>query len=213
MDRPVDELDVGNEPQAQQGKSTGKALATRKTLIELAARMFAEQGYVETSMRGIAKSASLTTGALYGHFRSKADLLAEVINTRIAEEFGPELPSSLDVHDTRAALSGFVANFPRRQELRALLVQGAAAAQTDEETRVRLRNEQRVHIDRWIAGYENERDVLGIDPTVDLDAAVTFTWAAEIGLGILEVLGILPSPEGWADAYDRLMRGLKLPPE
>ena len=40
-----------------------------------------------------------------------------------------------------------------------------------------------------------------------------FTWAAEIGLGILEVLAITPSPEGWADAYDRLLRGLKLPPE
>jgi hypothetical protein len=39
------------------------------------------------------------------------------------------------------------------------------------------------------------------------------TWAAEIGLGILEVLGISPEPDGWADAYDRLVRGLQLPEE
>jgi len=53
--------------------------------------------------------------------------------------------------------------------------------------------------------------VLGIDPSVDLESAVMLTWAAEIGLGILEVLGISPGPEGWANAYDRFVRGLQLP--
>lgn len=104
-------------------------------------------------------------------------------------------------------------NFPRRQELRALIVQGAAAAQTDEETRMSLRNTHGEHLERWMAGYESEREILGIDPSVDLASAVMMTWAAEIGLGILEVLGISPDPEGWADAYDRLVRGLKLPGE
>lgn len=194
-------------------RPSAKARATRAALLDLAARMFAEQGYVETSMRDIAKAASLTTGALYGHFRNKAELLAEAISTRIDAEFGPDLPGSLDEREIRAGLVGFAANFQRRRELRALLVQGAAAAQTDEETRNRLLEEQRIHLDRWIAGYESERELLQIDTAVDLESAVLMTWAAEIGLGILEVLGIAPEPEGWADAYDRLMRGLKLPDE
>lgn len=213
MNQAADQQISEDGPPLPTEKVSGKALATRKALIELAARMFAEQGYVETSMRDIAKAASLTTGALYGHFRNKSDLLAAAINARIVEEFGSELPGALAEQDIRAGLSGFVANFARRQELRALIVQGAAAAQTDPETRQRLHNEHRSHLDLWISGYERQREVLGIDPSVDLETAVLFTWAAEIGLGLLEVLGISPSPEGWADAYDRLVRGLKLPPE
>ena len=54
-----------------------------------AAKMFAKQGYVDTSMRDIAQRAGLTTGALYGHFRGKADLLAEAISACIVDEFGP----------------------------------------------------------------------------------------------------------------------------
>jgi AcrR family transcriptional regulator len=182
-------------------------------LIEVAAEMFAERGYVETSMRDIANRASLTTGALYGHFRNKAELLAEAISTRISEEFERDRPKSLDVRSMRASLKDFVMNFQKRQELRALLLQGAAAAQTDDETRVRLRDEQRLHLDRWFKDYEADRDLLGFDRSVDIEAFSLFTWSAEIGLGLLEVLGIAPSPDGWADVYDRLVRGLRLPPE
>jgi hypothetical protein len=76
-----------------------------------------------------------------------------------------------------------------------------------------LRNAHGTNLGRWTAGYERERKVLGVDPSVDLEAAAMMAWAAEIGLGILEVLGISPEPEGWADAYDRLVRGLQLPKE
>jgi AcrR family transcriptional regulator len=194
-------------------RERAKSLATRRMLIEVAAEMFAERGYVETSMRDIAHRASLTTGALYGHFRNKAELLAEAISTRISEEFDHDRPKSLDDRSMRASLKDFVMNFQRRQELRALLLQGAAAAQTDDETRVRLRDEQRLHLDRWFRDYEVDRDLLGIDRSVDIEAFSLFTWSAEIGLGLLEVLGIAPSPDGWADVYDRLVRGLALPPE
>jgi len=195
------------------GKGAEKAQATRTAIVEAAAELFAEKGYVETSMRDISRRASLTTGAVYGHFRNKADLLAEAINARIVEEFGPEPAEPPDQQGIRTGLADLARRFPRRRQFRALLVQGAAAAQTDPETCERLRNEQLAHLRPWIKGYEGERDVLEIDPAVDVEAAVLFTWAAEIGLGILEVLDITPSPQGWADAYDRLLRGLKLPPE
>jgi hypothetical protein len=47
---------------------------------------------------------------------------------------------------------------------------------------------------------------------VDLQAAVLYTWAVELGLGVLEAFGIEPkSKKGWADIHGRLARGLKLP--
>ena len=101
-----------------------------------------------------------------------------------------------------------------RRQLRALIVQGAAAAQTDEETRASLRAEQLQHIEAWVAGYERDRARLGIDPSVDIETAVLSIWAVELGLGVLEGIGIEPrSTSAWADVQNRLARSLKLPPE
>ena len=60
--------------------------ATRAALVELAAELFAERGYVQTSIRDITRRGEVTSGAIYGHFRNKADLLAEAIRVRTEEE-------------------------------------------------------------------------------------------------------------------------------
>ena len=104
--------------------------------------------------------------------------------------------------------------YPERRRLRALIVQGAAAAQTDEETRTRLREEQQAHLDQWLAGYEAARDRMGIHPSVDMQAAVLYTWATELGLGVLENLGIEPSSKkAWSEIQNRFARSLQLPPD
>ena len=191
-----------------------KARATRSALVELAAEMFAERGYGETSIRDIARRGSLTTGAIYGHFRNKAELLAEAINLRTAEELEARSMGVSDDPDHVETLTRLARDFRKRKRLRALIVQGAAAAQTDEETRGRLREEQLAHIDTWIKGYERDRGRLGIDPGVDIEAAVLVTWAVELGLGVLEGVGIEPrSAKGWADVHNRLARSFRLPPD
>ena len=106
------------------------------------------------------------------------------------------------------------ARYPERRELRALILQGAAAALTDVETRERLRDEQVAHLDDWAARYEANRDALGIDPAVDTRDAMLYTWAAEVGLGVLEALGIEPrSKKSWGDMAARFGRSMTLPPE
>jgi TetR/AcrR family acrAB operon transcriptional repressor len=191
-----------------------QALTTRARLVALAADLFAEQGYVQTSIRDIARRGSLTTGAIYGHFRNKADLLAEAISERTAEELEAQSIGPSGGGDHVATLTRLARSFPSRRRLRALIVQGAAAAQTDDETRERLRDEQLAHINAWIAGYERERDRLGIDPSVDMQAAVLCTWAVELGLGVLEGFGITPkSRQGWADIQRRLARSWQLAPD
>jgi AcrR family transcriptional regulator len=56
-----------------------RAVATRAALIEAAAAEFDERGYVGASMDGVAERAGMTKGALYFHFRSKADIASAVI--------------------------------------------------------------------------------------------------------------------------------------
>jgi TetR/AcrR family acrAB operon transcriptional repressor len=179
----------------------------------LAADLFAERGYIQTSIRDIARRGSLTSGAIYGNFRNKADLLAAAINKRTGQQLEnePIIGTGTSHVDTLRLLSQA---YPRRRQLRALILQGAAAAETDAETRDRLREEQLAHLDGWIAGYEENKERLGIDPSVDVRTAVLYTWAAELGLGLLEALGIEPtSADDWADMAARCGRAMTLPAE
>lgn len=204
----------GTGPKRPPVRTSPKAVATRAALIELAAELFATQGYLQTSIRDIAREASLTSGAIYGHFRNKAELLAEAISFRTDSDL-ESIPfvskGSISHVDTlRRALF----KSTERRQLRSLILQGAAAALTDEETRDRLRDEQLQHLLSWIERYEANREALGIDPSVDLRDAVLYTWAAEVGLGVLEAVGIEPrTKKGWADMGARFGRSLTLPPE
>ena len=186
---------------------------TRSTLVDAAADLFSERGYGGTSLRDIADRANLTTGAIYGRFRNKVDLLAEAIGTRIADELDAPCQFVKQGASHVEALAAIALSFRDRRRLRALILQAATAAQTDPEARERFRTEQLVHLRAWIAEYELNRERLAIDPSVDLQAAVTYTWAAEVGLGVLEAFGLGPErPEGWSDMAARVGRALRLEP-
>jgi TetR/AcrR family transcriptional regulator, cholesterol catabolism regulator len=50
----------------------------RAQIAAAAARLFAEKGYAETSMRDIAAAVGMGLGAMYYHIESKEDLLAQI---------------------------------------------------------------------------------------------------------------------------------------
>lgn len=59
-----------------------KALPTRRDeLLVLAAAMFAERGLRATTVRDIADSAGILSGSLYHHFKSKEQMVEEVLRT------------------------------------------------------------------------------------------------------------------------------------
>jgi len=51
---------------------------SRADILEAAASCFMERGYTETSIDDVARSLGATKGRIYHHFRSKADLFADV---------------------------------------------------------------------------------------------------------------------------------------
>ena len=62
-----------------------EAAVTRSTLLRTALSVFSAKGYAATTLDDIAKAAKVTRGAIYWHFKSKADLyntLVEEVSAR-----------------------------------------------------------------------------------------------------------------------------------
>lgn len=54
-------------------------LSTRERILIVASRLFAERGYNATSVRDIAAELGIANPSLYYHFKSKADILSELL--------------------------------------------------------------------------------------------------------------------------------------
>lgn len=69
-----------------------EALATRHKLLDAAEYLFQEQGVSRTSLQDIARRAGATRGAIYWHFKDKADLfnaMMERVTLPMEESFNP----------------------------------------------------------------------------------------------------------------------------
>ncbi len=60
----------------------------RAELLALAAKLFAERGYVSTTVRDIADAAGILSGSLYHHFDSKESMADEILTGFLDELFG-----------------------------------------------------------------------------------------------------------------------------
>lgn len=59
-------------------KTKQEALATRQHILDVALRLFSQQGVSSTSLVDIARAAGVTRGAIYWHFKDKSDLFGEI---------------------------------------------------------------------------------------------------------------------------------------
>jgi AcrR family transcriptional regulator len=59
---------------------TQAAAGSRQEILRTAARLFRERGYDATSMNDISAALKLSKGGLYHHFRSKDEILYEIMN-------------------------------------------------------------------------------------------------------------------------------------
>jgi AcrR family transcriptional regulator len=78
-----------SEPDSGSGKRAAQGRATRGQLIEVATRLFAENGYEGTSIEAALAAAGVSRGALYYHFSSKEALFTavlEAVSDRVTAE-------------------------------------------------------------------------------------------------------------------------------
>jgi AcrR family transcriptional regulator len=193
-------------------KSAPTSSRTQERLIDAAMEQFATRGYAAITVRDIARASGLTTGSLYGNFENKAALLVEVIELRLREDL-EVLPNDVVASSTPFEMLAFdLSEFGSRARLRALIVEGAAAARGDSEVHERLRALMRRHQRGWVAGFQRWIEAYGESPEFQSATAVAAVWRAELGLGLMEALGLyVPQPPALIDIFGRLFSsaGLK----
>jgi TetR/AcrR family transcriptional regulator, transcriptional repressor of aconitase len=113
-----------------------------------AARLFAEQGFSRVSMPEIAEASGITAGAIYKHFKSKADLLFQVV-TRALQSI-PLFAQAAEGGRDATALPRLAAVYtePEVKLLRQLSIEVHSAAGRDSKVRRALAQSNELAIER-----------------------------------------------------------------
>lgn len=72
-----------NSSAAAQKPPTRKAEVTRNEILTAAAHLFAEKGYSDCNLRELAERVGMKAGSFYYHFRSKEEILDELLVTSV----------------------------------------------------------------------------------------------------------------------------------
>jgi AcrR family transcriptional regulator len=94
--------EMGEERLVDRKRARGEA--TRQELVEAATRLFAANGYEDTSIEAVLGETGVSRGALYHHFASKEALFEAVVEQLGAECSRKIVQSVADVQDPAEAL-------------------------------------------------------------------------------------------------------------
>lgn len=183
---------------------------TRSRLVDAAAAVFAEKGYDRAGVQEIARRAGLTTGAIYGRFTGKADLLQQAIESRTTDEFDDLFAShAFDGRATdilKIVGAHLVTPCPEDPEQGALLLEAFVAARRDPEVRASLQGILDERAQRLAELVEAAKADGSVDPELDTESLVTFCHAVGLGFLLFDAIHFpLPQPRPWEQLITRLV--------
>ena len=176
---------------------------TRERILAAAAEVFAERGYEGAAVSDIARRAGFTTGAIYGRFRDKAELLLEVVRGVLeSQQEAAVLAASAGEDGVPPRFAELVGEFvdANREASRALVLEAHVAARRDETVGTLLRefqSERLAALRDLVADAQNHGEVAeGLDPTT----VATLFLAIPLGIVLLDAAGVdVPGAETWAE--------------
>lgn len=176
----------------------------RERLLDAATRVFARQGYAGTKILDVVREAGLSTGAIYGRFRSKNDLLREAVirrSTNAARIAGGRVERVADLI-TRAATQ----QARSLTDAEAVRLEAYVAARREPELAAALADAQA----RWRRSVEPLVEAALADGTVaegvDPEAVLYFIRTVHLGLLLQRGAGTPgPDREAWTDLIERVV--------
>ena len=192
---------------------------TRARLVDAAAAVFSERGYDGAGVQEIARRAGLTTGAIYGRYSGKAELLREAIESRSTDE----LDELFNQHRFEGHVSDVIKvagshlverSDPDARTGNALLLEAFVAARRDPDIRVAVKALVEDRAARLAEIIEAGKADGSIDMAVDTDSAVRFCHAVGLGFLLYDALDIdLPLAEPWEQLITRLVQSMATTPK
>jgi len=172
----------------------------RERLLAAAAAVFARQGYEGTRIMDVVRESGLSTGAVYGRFRSKNDLLREAVvaraaNTQHLDVDAVERAADLitrSVDDPLAPLT----------DSDAVRLEACVAARREPEVAEALTEANRVFKENVAHLVEAARRDGSLAPEVDDESALFLVRILNLGMLLHRATGV-PSPD--VDAWRALL--------
>ena len=175
----------------------------RQRIVDVAAELFAENGYGGTRLRMVAAGAGVTTRTVRRLNGGRAQLFAEVMAAKVTSEAADRLaaaaadPEAVPPLAVLLEAAGEIFAAPERS-WNILELEALARAHRDDD--VRSLESARVH-KRWAnmkTVTEQTRRAGGLDDDVDDDAFVHFALALSVGLAMVDpVVDRQPSQAHW----------------
>src|SRR6185295_18910451 len=100
-------------------------------LLDAAARVFAEKGYEGAKVDEIARTAGLSTGAIYAHYENKSDLLLEAIRSHGSRAVDGTVAGESATTVLDALMHGGVGLGSKRHDNPSLLLEAVVAGRRD----------------------------------------------------------------------------------
>jgi AcrR family transcriptional regulator len=185
---------------------------TRERLIDAAAEVFAEKGYDRAGVQEIARRAGLTTGAIYGRFTGKAELLQAAIESRTSDEFDDLFAQHrFDGHasDLLRTVGAHLVTPGEATGEEALLLEAFVAARRDPDVRALLISILDGRASLLAELVEAGKADGTFDPELDNESLVAFCHAVGLGFLLYDAISFpLPAPAPWVQLIARLVAAL-----
>jgi len=173
--------------------------------------VFAEKGYEGAGVAEIARRAGYTTGAIYGRFSGKAELLLAAIEAHQDNE----LDRLFNEHQFEGKVTDILTTVGSHlvtDELgpnSALLLEAFMASRRDPEMARRVRESLDLRGDKLAELVTEAQSTGAIDPSLDKEAVVRFCHALGFGFLLFRAVELdLPDPEPWQQLISHLVDAL-----
>lgn len=166
--------------------------ATRASLLDAAAEVFARRGFQAASVDEVAETAGYTKGAVYAHFESKEDLFLALLDERFAARLD-EVRGVLDEdrdpgEQAREAGEGFMAYVDADPRWAPLFFEFWAHAVRNPEVAAKLVPRYRALRDAIAQAIDRRARELGHEPPIPADDVAAMTFAMANGMALEHAL-------------------------
>lgn len=183
---------------------------TRSDLLAAAARVFALKGYDGATIADITDEAGLSSGAIYAHYDSKAELFAAVLQAHGQKQYADVMGREAvrDVADFVAFVGSTVDRRPPRQT--ALVIEAMVASKRDPEVAELVNSWLTAGEERLARSVQDGQAAGLVDRSISPRALSRF--ATMVGLGSF-LTAALDAPavdhDDWSALIDRVVDSLR----